>query len=292
MKKTLLVLISIIAALALVGCNAETSAPDTEDSTTAHSGAEVITRAIALLQEYDNPDDNELSVTTDSTVNEDKVNSNPGLTLGDVIKAGSTASISYNGNSQEVMASASIAVTLDEVDYTVNGDIIYSIDASSNLSGVVSKSVSIKDANENEATITDSELISAMAPFKDIITHLIESWVDFVVPNWVPTGPYKGEGNTGGNAFMNDATMEIDQDGFVIDLSSIKISSSDNGVTLIECVDNNPTWNITLRGIPIVPGNDVEVAISVENGENLSVSVNVGGAMSFNDIKFVPNPKA
>lgn len=294
MKKTLLVLISIIAALALVGCKAETPAPGTGDSTTAHSGAEVINRSIALLQEFNESTElNTLSVTTDHIVAEG--NSNEALTVGDVIRGNSEASVKYDGDTKEVTASTSIAVTIDGVDYIINGDITYSVDESSNLSGVVSKSVSIKDANEKEATITDSELVSTMEPFKDLIAHLIESWVaDFVVPNWVSTGSYIGQDNPTEIDFMNGANLIIDNDNFSISFkySGLPINISTSGdVVLKQCKDLGSTWELELNNITVIPETiivDATVSITMDGG-NINVDVNVVTmGLSIPDIKFVP----
>ncbi len=301
MKKTLLVLISIIAALALVGCNAETQGPSTEEpSTPALTGAEVATRALSMMNEYGAPSTTTagaIEVTDPVTVAEEDVTGSNGLVVGDIISS-SSASLSYDGFYNQLTATTNISVTLSGTSYTLNGEVVYSI-ANNTIDAVVSTTLVIKDTNEVTIDISNENLESAISPFTNIISELIGNWkptaVEFVAPSWINANiAYEGQGNDT-VPFMNGAKLAISESDFSISFNltegmPINISSATEGVVVTKCESTDSDWSLALYSVPVSLFGSHNVIVDITtDGENLNVDVNVVTLnMPIPDIKFVP----
>lgn len=301
MKKTLLVLISIIAAIALVGCNAETQGPSTEEpSTPALTGAEVATRALSMMNKYGAPSTTTagaIEVTDPETVAEEDVTESNGLVVGDIISS-STASLSYDGFYNQLTASTNIAVTLSGTNYTLKGEVVFGLTTNS-VSSVISSTLVINDDTGVAMDITDDNLITAISPFSDDISSIIDAWdpvaVKFVAPSWInPNIAYEGQGNDT-VPFMNGAKLAISESDFSISFNltegmPINISSATEGVVVTKCESTDSDWSLALYGVPVSLFGSHNVIVDITtDGENLNVDVNVVTLnMPIPDIKFVP----
>lgn len=294
MKKTLLILASLIAALALIGCDSTNPNPDEETpSTSTLTGAQVTSRSLAMIAKYGKPSTNmEITIADDTTVSVDVVTNDNGLVAGDVIKSGSKASLSYADG--KLTASADINVTLGGTNYSLNGNIIYSIDlAAQSISSVESSTLTITDATGTVLDISNSELISVITPFSDVIKSLISGGsepgtADFYVPSWVIKDVYTGQGGDGLGSIMKGSTLTISDDSFSIEYLLGTISNTTPGVVVTSCNDDGSKWFLSLDGVTV---DDSQVNVDIEismNGNNINVSVNVGGAMPIDNIIFAP----
>lgn len=198
MKKTLLVLISIIAVLALVGCNAETQSPSTEDpSTPSITGAVVATRAFAMMSLGTPSEENTISFSEDKTIVDSDLANNESLVVGDVIKADSKASITYDADNSQLNASAEITVVIGATEYKISGDVKFGVNKDDLALSVVSADgLTISDTEGTELAISNEDLVKAMASFSERIADIVNGSAteESKIPSWIrePTPSYIG----------------------------------------------------------------------------------------------------
>ena len=209
--------------------------------------------------------DNTISFAENKTIVDSDLANNESLVVGDVIKEGSEASITYHADNSQLDANAEIIVVIEATEYKISGAVTFEVSKENLALSVVSaENLTISDAEDTKLTISNEDLVKAMASFSEMIADIVNGSAteESTIPTWV-------KGNYIGVAYSNaeltqplgTLSLEVTSDQFTINVylgasdpgnpgvTPLEVSASETDIVVNPDDSTDTQWVATLNNV-------------------------------------------